>query len=662
MNRMSFEKKRMSILAAFFLLLMLGVLYRSFTFQVINRKPWVEKLAHQNEFHKILPAVRGMIYDRNMNVLAMDLSVTGLAVDPTEVENSAALICSLQTVLGGREDVFRDLVYRGNGNKYVPVKSIITLDQKERLAAAGFKSLIFEPKNERVRPAFDLAKQVLGIISKKNGKGAWGIEQELDSKLSGTDGWAIERRDGLNRKYESLELPVKQPKAGNDVVLTIDHVMQAIVEEEIDKGVRKYGAKFGTAVLVDPFTGDVLAMASAVGTAGVEFNETMRNRAVQWDFEPGSVFKIVTLAAAFEDGAYKPESLIFCENGSYKVANHIIHDHDESYAWLTLNQVIAHSSNIGITKVGQNLGPQKLFKYIRDFGFGNRTGIGLPGEARGILRPVYQWTSFSIASISFGQEISSTVVQLAMMTSVIANGGNLLQPRLVAQIMDNDGVIVKASPYRVIRKVISSETAAKVTDVLINVVNKGSGIEAGVRGIKIAGKTGTAQKSAPGFQGYMPDAAVCSFVGFWPAKSPMYTLVVVLDEPSRHAWGSKSAAPVFANIAKRLTGLPARQVTEPFNQPPDKSGDLVFTNLEEKVREPDKSPPLKSRQKESRYHIPKLTGLSVRQAMLKLVDLKIEAKITGSGIVRKQIPLPGKKITSGMTCHLICGSKSESGP
>lgn len=659
-NGLTPVQKRMCTLAVIFLLLLLGVLYRTFSYQVLNRGPWLEKLLAQSQSYEIIPAERGLIYDRNMNVLSMNMPTTSLAVDPNMPGEQEALACTLATVLGGTKSEYTSLFRRNPGARYLPLRERLTITQKKRLEAAGLEAVIFEESLQRIRPSGDLAVQLLGVTTQER-KGAWGIEQQLNGRLTGIDGWAVEQKDGLNRRHESVDLPVQKPQAGNNVVLSIDHDLQSIVEEEMHDGVNRYNARFGTAVLVDPFSGDILAMTSVVGRGGREsendFNEKMKNRAVQWIFEPGSVFKIVTLAAAFETKTFTAKSLIFCENGSYKFENHVIHDHEESYAWLTLKQVMAKSSNIGMAKVAQKMGSEVMFKYVRNFGFGNKTGIGLPGESAGILRPVYEWSRYSVASIAFGQEISATPLQVVSMAAAIANGGELMEPQLIKKITDPEGTVLKSSRRRVIRRVISQQTAHDITKVLVNVVDNGSGEEAAVHGISIAGKTGTAQKSIPGHSGYIAGANVCSFVGFWPAEAPVYAMLVVLDEPTIDHWGSRSAAPCFGRIVERIAGLPGRSV--PRRQVTDNTGALsnaeaVFAAYENSPKPSPDSRQAPVTEPESVHHIPQLTGLSVRQALTKLSELKIKASIDGNGVVRRQEPAAGDRIEPGVVCRLFC--------
>ncbi len=643
------------------------VLLRSFSFQIIGREPWIQAAEAQYEHREPLPAERGTIYDRNLNVLALDISSVSLAVDPSMLPSSEAVACSLQTVLGGAKTEFLSRLKTSGFSKYHPLQLVLSTREKDRLMATGIPGLIFEPRQQRVHPRNDLALQVLGVTDNSR-CGAWGIEQELNGRLAGMDGWAVRQWDGLKRYHVSLDLPRQEARPGQDVVLTLDHAIQEVLDEEISKGVETYQAKFGTGILLDPFSGEVLAMTTAIGpesrTGQLDFSARMMNRAVQWQFEPGSVFKIVTAAAALEEGAFNPKSLIFCENGSYIVNKREINDHNNSFAWLTLNQVMEHSSNIGMAKVGQKLGDKTLCRYAQNFGFGNKTGIRLPGETAGILRPVYQWTPSSIVSISFGQEISASALQIAGMTAVVANGGELIEPRIVKQILGQDGRVLMQTKRRVIRRVISPQTADQLTDILVNVVKRGSGMKAMVPGVTVAGKTGTAQKSIEGHRGYVRGVDVSSFTGFWPAETPRYVLVIVLDEPALGSWGSLSAAPIFAQVVKRISGLPSLQGGggSPLVQTQTSSSAVPqaqFTSFESNANPEVKTKAAVSMPAlNSSHHIPDLRGLSVRQALHSLAELNVKARVIGSGIIKTQWPKPGTRISDNIVCQLSCGDQT----
>jgi len=652
------ERRRLRILSSFFSFIIVVVLFRALMFQVWKREPWKTLAPSQYEQQVKLVAKRGIIYDRDMNILAMDLPIVSLAVDPTQIKNQEKVVSLLSRTCGDREDHYRELLRSAKGSSFVRIKNDIPEEERKKLAESKILGFIFLKERKRVRPYEALAPQVIGITNGMH-QGVGGIEQVLDEVLRGEDGWAIFQRDGLNRNFSSVDYPEKQPKDGNHVILTLNHVYQSIAEEELKKGVERHKAKGGSAVLLDPFSGEVLVMATAVGerlqSQQSKFEEILKNWTTQVEFEPGSTFKIVTAAAALEEGLFTPKSLIHCENGSYRLANHTIHDHDKAFSWLTLSQVLENSSNIGIAKIGRKLGKKTLYKYAQNFGFGNSTGIPLPGEVSGILRPVYHWSEFSTAAMSFGQGISVTSLQLACMVAVIANGGELVKPVILKAIVDTNGEEVKTFSRKVIRRVVSEETAKQLREILVKVVRSGSGTEARVKGVEVAGKTGTAQKSVPDFKGYYPGAYVSSFIGFWPAEAPMFVLVVVLDEPRDMYWGASSAAPIFSRIVQRITGLP-ESPWHPGQK--EKNGKtqtkFVFSHWRQEADHGSSKEDRREKRIDSPYHVPNVMGLSIREALQQLAIRGIEVKVEGSGIVIHQTPEPGRKVEKGMICQLAC--------
>ena len=653
------EGRRLRLLGVLFSFLIMVILYRAFTFQVLHREPWNKIAPDQHQRRVGLMAERGIIYDRKKQILSMDMETVSMAMDPSQVDDVRGAASILSEILGEKPESYREDLEEKNDKHFIWIDRDITENQRQLLIDSNLPGLIFLQGRKRVRPYQDLGKPVLGITNAEH-RGVGGVEQACEHILQGEDGWAIYQRDGLNRNFLSIDYPVREPVDGSHVVLTIDHLYQTIVEEELQRGSIRHEAKAGSAILLDPFTGEILAMASVLretrSSDKPSINEYLRNQAVQVDFEPGSTFKIVTAAAALEEGIFQPNSLVHCENGTYRLAGHTIHDHHKAYYWLTLSRIVEVSSNIGMAKIGKKLGNKTLYKYIQNFGFGNRTGIELPGEASGILRPVYHWTDFSTAMISFGQEISATTLQMALMAAVVANGGELMQPQIIKALLDRDGREVKTNSPQVIRRVISERTANQLTSILQGVVLQGNGTEAAVEGVRVAGKTGTAQKSIPGYKGYYPGAYVSSFVGFWPAEAPMFVLVVVLDEARELYWGSTSAAPVFSRIVSRMIGLPMTPRTPPGQEKQDRDDKkrFVFTSFEED-REP---PPLNDRNRQqstpSPYHVPGLLGLSLREALLRLGAIGIEARVQGSGVVVAQEPEPNTRIEKGTVCRLTC--------
>jgi len=664
------KRKRLIWLGAFYICLFMVILVRSFDFQVINRKPWSNLAPVQYEHRIKLIANRGVIYDRDMNLLAMDKPIISLAVDPKRIVNYKEAARKLSKVLKQSSDYYLKKLEENSDKSFLRIAKEISEEQKQSLFNLDVEGLIIIKDRKRIRPFGDLAVQTLGLTNKKH-QGVWGVEQSFDQVLSGNDGWAIYQKNGPGEDYFTCpEYPVKVSENGKDIVLTLNHTFQTIVEEELSRAVIKHHAKYGSAVLMNSYTGEILAMASIVGdkirNKQVELGEWIKNRSIQVAHEPGSSFKIVTSSAAIEENDFTPKSLIFCENGKYKILDHTIHDHNKKYAWLTLSQVLENSSNIGISKVGKKLGKEILYKYIRDFGFGNRSGIRLPAETAGILRPVYDWSEFSTYAISFGQEISATSLQLVSMMSVVANGGELVKPLIVKKIIDNKGETVETFERTLIRRVVSEKTAEIVKGMLENVVKYGSGEKAAVEGVRVAGKTGTAQKSMPGFKGYVPGLYTSSFVGMWPVEYPQFVMVVMLEEPKKNYWGGVAAAPVFSNIVYRISGLSVKPEFKNDSNDKKKKNKFLFTDLElqndRNAHQKDQTVPTADEIKtanrvSSPFHMPNLKGLSIRGALRILGDYGVKVNVEGNGVVVTQYPSPGRELKKIEVCKLICNSK-----
>jgi cell division protein FtsI (penicillin-binding protein 3) len=341
------------------------------------------------------------------------------------------------------------------------------------------------------------------------------------------------------------------PKDGYELVLTIDEVVQYIAERELDKAYKASHAKGASIIVMDPHTGAILAMANRptfdLNNYTQADKDEVRNRSVCDLFEPGSVFKIVTASAALEEKRVSEEDKFFCENGSYRVASHVLHDH-QKHGWLTFREVIGQSSNIGTTKVAQMLGSEVIYRYMKLFGFGEKTGINLPGEIQGMVKAPRYWSKISIAAIPIGQEVGVTSLQLVNAISAIANGGQLMKPYIVRQIRDRRGESIKEFAPALIQKVITLETASRVTQILKGVIEEGTGKMAKIEGISAAGKTGTAQKLEPNGS-YSHNKFVASFIGFAPVEDPVVAIAVTLDEPHPYYFGGVVAAPVFKNVA-----------------------------------------------------------------------------------------------------------------
>lgn len=490
---------------------------------------------------------RGVIYDCNLKAQAFNMSMDSLYAVPNVIKNKENMINQLQPILGLSQAYLSDRLNRKKSFIWVARK--ISPDKSEAIKKLNLKGLGFMKETKRIYPNSYLASHIIGFSGMDN-VGLEGVERSFNHYLKGTPGWAVFLRDARLKKLdigEKMVLPVD----GLDLVLTIDEVIQYIAERELDKAFVKFHAKGASIVVMDPHTGRILAMANRPtydlnDHSGIS-KDSMRNRAICDLFEPGSVFKMVTASAALEEKKVTEEDVFFCENGAYRVAGRILHDHT-SHGNLTFRQVIEESSNIGTVKVAQILGPDTLYRYIKAFGFGSKLGFDLSGEISGLIIPVRQWSKSSIINIPIGQGVGVTALQLANAYSVIANGGQLMKPYIIDSVRDNQGRIIKQNKPVMIRKVISVDTAMRIKKILTGVIEEGTGKLGKVLGFSAAGKTGTAQKlEANG--SYSHNKFVASFIGFSPAEDPLLTIVVTLDEPHPYYFGGVVAAPVFQKVA-----------------------------------------------------------------------------------------------------------------
>lgn len=414
------------------------------------------------------------------------------------------------------------------------------------------RELALSPRpGQRVYPYGQLAAHVLGFTG-KDGRGLEGMEFLYDGVLRGKSRRVAAGRDAHGKKFYLLERPWRPEELdGRELVLTLDEAIQHIVEKELAAQMERFQARGGIAIAMEPFSGEVLALAVQPGFDPPRYPErdpqVWRNRAIADSFEPGSTFKTVVLAAALQEGLASPEEEIYCEGGTLPLGRSIaIHD-PHPYRWLSVEDVIAYSSNIGTVKVARRLGKSLLHRYIRLFGFGSRTGIELPGEARGLVRSPEKWSRVSLEAIAIGQEIGVTPIQLVAAYAAIANGGSLLKPRIVRALGPQ-----KQSNRTLIRRILSPESSRKAAEILIQAVVQGTGIQASLEGFEVAGKTGTAQKFDPQRRAYSPDKYLSSFIGFVPARKPRIVILVAIDEPKGEVQGGLVAAPVFREIARQV--------------------------------------------------------------------------------------------------------------
>jgi len=535
--------------------------------QVIDAPGLSARARSQQQQTIRLAGDRGTITDRNGIILAKNMDVPSLFADPSAVDDPKATARVLSRVLpASARSIERRL--KAGGRHFAWLNRKVDPALAERVMALGLPGVHQVPESRRFYPKGQLLGQLLGFAGMDN-QGLSGVEQAFDPLLKGGEMAYVVERDALGRHLFPSDADYRRPTHGADLRVTIDEAIQYHVERELDRVMEKSRAEAAEALVMDPYTGEILAMAVRPGfdpnRVGRYAPEDLRNRLITDPYEPGSTLKMFLAAAALDEGAVSLDEVIDCEQGTLPLRGGALHDH-EPMGELTFAQVLTRSSNIGAAKVGMRLGADRLYAALRTFGFGRRTGIELPGESPGVLLPVGRWSGRSLPSVSIGQELMVTPLQLATAASAIANGGWLVRPHLVKEVDGPKGV-ERTRPERR-RRVVTAETAARLRRALVGVTEaEGTAPDAGVPGYLVAGKTGTAQKAAHDRRGYARGKYVASFIGMVPADHPRIVILVVVDEPKGLHYGGSVAGPVFREIARPVLaylGVPpetARTVT-----------------------------------------------------------------------------------------------------
>lgn len=546
--------------------------------QVVDRADLTARAERQQQRVVTLEAKRGTIFDKQKRELAVSLEVESVYGVPSDIENPRHMARQLSRIL--REDP-KTLERRlTSGKHFVWISRKVEPGRAAKVKDLGSRDVGFRFESRRFYPKKALAGTVLGFTSMDN-KGLEGLERTYDKELRGVDGWVLAEKDAVGRTVfpGGPGLQYRLPKAGNDVILTIDEVIQHIADRELERAVAAARAKGGVCIVLDPGTGELLALSVATAHGRPAFNPNepqqyksgeWRNRGVTDVFEPGSIFKVVLAAAALEEKVVHPLEKIDCSAGSIKLADRVISD-AHRHGVLTFTDVIADSSNVGTIKVALLLGKKRFSKYITAFGFGQKTGVDIPGEIPGLLKDSRLWSGVSIGELAIGQEIGVTPIQVAAAYGALANGGMLMKPYLVSEIVGQDSGIGKKFAPQPVGRVISRETSVKVGLMLQRVIISGTGKQAKPTGYSAAGKTGTAQKIDTRTGLYSKKEYVSSFVGFVPAASPKLVILVMVDTPEGDIYGGTVAAPVFRAVAEQ--SLAYLQVA-----PDDAGGGMLLVN------------------------------------------------------------------------------------
>ena len=553
-------RKRISLLALFFMF-WLGILaFRLIQLQVIDHTVYKTVVLEQNQNTEPIHPKRGTIYDRSGNILGRSVprqSVFYTSFKGESHQPQIERIHQLKEILGLSENELQMVKKRiQRDDSFIWIRRKIDSEKSEKVKNLDLTGIYLEEENKRFYPYGKLAAHLIGRVNIDE-VGASGIEYRYDSVLGGEKGKRLILRDAKRRKYQFETL--KEPVPGKDLYLTIDETIQYIAEKELKKAILEFEAAGGIVIISQPSTGEILAMANY---PTFDLNSpplSIRNGAIHHTFDPGSTFKMITASAALESKKIDPSDVFDCSAGIISIAGKNIRDH-KKFGQLSFPEVIIHSSNVGTIQVGQIVGDKSLFKTIQDFGFGQKTGIDLPAEEKGLFYPLSRWTDISVASLSIGYEISVTAIQMLQAINIIANKGVIISPTVVRKSFTDIKDIEKNPPEY--RRVLSEESAVKLASILQRATEEGTGQSAQIKGYKVAGKTGTAQKFDPTIGGYSSSLHMASFVGYVLDEKPVFSMIIVIDDPKEKYYGGQVAAPVFKEIATQILDYECLPVNE----------------------------------------------------------------------------------------------------
>ncbi len=646
------------------------VVLRLLDLQVLQSRELSARALRQQEATVDIAARRGGILDRRGRQFALSTPAESIGVFSDRAGDRRALAAMLAEAVSVDA---KQLYLRLQRGGFQWVKRLVTLGEARRARGLGLDILHFETESKRYYPHGTVAAHVLGTVGLDH-HGQAGIEQRFEPRLRGEPGLGVFHYDARQRRYGRQALRPSVP--GDDVILELDLDIQSVAHMELERAVKETKSQAGTVVLMRPRSGEVVAMASwprfdpnHLTRTEAEL-ENRRNFAISHLVEPGSTFKVLTAAAALEEGAVTPEDEFDCQMGSIWIDRRRIRDH-HPYGMLTMPEVLMKSSNVGIIKMGVRLGSDDLHRYIRRFGFGSPTGVRLPSETPGLVRPLSRWSGASLASLSMGQEVGVSALQMARLFAAIANGGSLVPPRVVRGVRRPGGA-EQVFAHGESARVISADTAATMQAILEQVVERGTGRLASIPGYRVAGKTGTAQMINPVSRSYADGAYMASFCGFAPVNDPALVGVAMLYDPrGQHYYGGRIAAPLFASVmelALRRLDVPpskvyptepgpARRVPETLvadfvnGRPDDPAGEEFLGPAW--ARPPDRPAALAAVPKGApRRAAPDVRGLTMRDAFSLAARLGIEVVSSGSGMARLQSPAPGESIGAGQVLRI----------
>ncbi len=610
------ESWRISIFILMFAILFTAVMVKLFNIQILNSMRYQIAAKKQYESRISLKSTRGVIFDRKLNALVSNVNNYSFAADPNMVDNKDSIAELFAKIFDKDKSNYLDKLNTPN-TSFVWLERRVDPKYEAQCQNINFSGVIKLNESHRQFNYGTLGTQIIGTTDIDN-NGLTGIELECNEVLQGHSGYIVMQKDGLGRKRPAVDFPRKEPLNGDNIVLTIDMNIQKIVEEELEQSVNVNNATGGKCVVMDVKTGEILGMNSVVNeNASDDDKSSNYNRLTFLTdlYEPGSTYKIVTASASLEEGIESRNDIIQTHGGEYMVDGITVKDSHRSSS-MTFQQIIEQSSNIGFMQVASKLGPERFYKYSRDFGFGITTGIDLPGEVKGSLKRPVDFSPVSLKFMAIGYEVLVTALQMANAYACVANDGVLMKPCIIKKVTNPDGSLIKESQPERIRSVITKKTARTLTELLCGVVDKGTGVEAKIENVKVAGKTGTAQKLVDGE--YSKKSYTSSFIGYFPADNPQIVIAVIIDAPAAgEIYGGKVSAPIFKRIAERIIAL--NGVLDFTNLEPvdNNNGNIKFIN----------NPNFNDSQKEDKIN---LVGFDINDAVNLLKDNDIEYDIYGS--------------------------------
>ena len=647
-------KFRIVTLLVFFLILFIALISRAFQIQVLSGN-MLKTLAEKQHIKTLqIEPERGIIFDRNGEKLAASMMAHSVYADPSKINDPAEVADKVAPILNiDRSTVVRKI----SGSKnFCWLARKIPPEQASKIEALNMDGIFLIKEPKRFYPNGELAGRLVGFVG-LDYTGLEGLELKYDNYLRATSEkltWARDARG--NRLYPRIEKAVTEQEEGYNLILTIDNRIQHIVESNLTEAITSKGAKGGFIIVMDPKTGEILALADQPGFDPNKFSNYNlgkgKNKAITDCFDPGSTFKPFLAAAALEEGIVKENDRFYCENGTYKVSDRVFHEANrKKYGSLTFHDILKYSSNIGCIKVSERLKKEKFYQYITQFGFGAKTGIDLPGEVSGLLRMPQNWTKVDASTIAFGQGVSVTAIQLITALSAIANNGLLMKPHIVRAVVDKQGRVIKKFEATPVRQAISPKTAKRLTAILKDVVgdDDGTGARAHIVNVAVAGKTGTSQKFDFSRRAYSSEKVRTSFMGFFPADDPHIAILVTLDEPQRDKWGGLAAAPVFKNIGEQiLTSFKTDIKESPFLVPEEEKKESVKLKLvstpqiisTQAYAEKDADDP----------YMPDFRGMTIKDALKKARGKGIDMRVAGSGWAVNQEPKAGVSLLTHRSC------------